>query len=54
METKTCPHCSETAEREVAWDINFSLTLKAWVCVSCGRTFYTHPGKEELLDESTV
>ena len=55
METKTCPHCNEVAERQKSWDQSHrdgesqrSHALECWSCTSCSRMFYTYPDWEEL------
>lgn len=38
MDTKTCPHCNETALRLWSRD---SWRLKAWECETCYKVFFT-------------
>jgi transposase-like protein len=49
LETKTCPHCNELADREYAYDISFS-NLEAYVCSDCSRTFFVYSDLEEGVD----
>ena len=48
METKTCPHCNELAQRDWAYDVYDN--MEAWTCTECGRTFHTYTDLEEGVD----